>query len=157
MCFLTVRTATCLADISTLLTGCCSSNTWSSSIMCSWPSTSTALCNQPSSEWDTERIKEPNLHTFPSASFQNRSLCFRLIFYLTGGTVILIHFNYALKIKMQKQCKGYVYKINIILSLSSRIQEHVFLLFRTGDTVVRHFFMYMHKKHLVVRHLGAWC
>lgn len=102
-----------------------------------------------------ERIKEPNLHTFPSASFQNTLL--QIDFLSFERTVILSHFNYALKINMQKQCKGYVYKINIILSLSTRIQEHVFLLFRTGDTAVRHFFMYMHKRHLVVRHLGAWC
>lgn len=66
----TVRHTTCFVDISTLLTGCCSSKTWSSSIMCSSPSTSTALCNQPSSERDIQRRENIwiELHTFLSAT-----------------------------------------------------------------------------------------
>lgn len=43
---------------------------------------------------------------------------------------------------------GYVYNMNIILHLSARIQEHVFLLSRTGDSAVRQFIVHVHKGHL---------
>ncbi len=70
--------ATCFADISRLLTGSGSSNSWSSSIMCSWPSTSTALCNQPSSEWRIQRsetLKDHNNMQYDQLNLICISVC----------------------------------------------------------------------------------